>query len=260
MEISVLGPVEVTSDSGVGATVGGPRMRRLVAVLALADGSLRSIDSLADAVWGDASPPIGVRRTLMSYVSRLRLLLPDGAIQHASSGYRLSLAAVNIDASRFGAEVMGGQTASGLGDAVQACIGYDSALRRWRGDPLGEFVGEHWAEPDRVRLQELWPSATEGSFEAKLVLGQTLQITADLERAALATPNSDRLQRLLMVALYRSGRQVDALQHFQRVRRQLIDLGLEPSSLLRETEQRILDHDKQLGAGWPLSSALVQAR
>ncbi len=250
MEVQVLGPLEV-SDDGDSVAVGGARIRRLLLSLVLGNGSVVSIDSLIDAVWADGEPPDGARRTVMSYVSRLRGVLGDGVIEQTGAGYRLRKDTVAVDLSDFTNRIERARRLSVAGNAGGAAAQLDGALALWRGGLGQEFAGEHWIEPERVRFEELRLSALEARFEARLALDEHAAVLPDIEQAAAAHPERERLAYLHMLALYRCGRQVEALRQFQTVRFQLADVGVEPSVELRDLERRILDHDVELMASGP---------
>ncbi len=245
MEIRVLGPLEVVAHDDVIA-VGGARIRRLLAALLLADGAVVSIESLADAVWPDQQPPDGSRRTVMSYISRLRRAVGADLIEQTGSGYRLRKEMAVIDVSAFELAVEAGQQAGRSGDAGRAVSMFDQARGLWRGEPLGEFAGEHWVEPDRVRLVGLHRQAVEGRLEAKLALGDHAEVLVELEREDAENPDRECVAYLHMLALYRCGRQIEALRRFETLRSQLAELGLEPTTEVRELELQILNHDEEL--------------
>lgn len=243
MVVRMLGPLEIEVD-GEPVSIGGPRIRRLFASLVLADGSVRSVDSLIDAVWAGEVAPDGARRTLMSYVSRLRSALEVANVEQIAHGYRLDGGGVSTDVADFERLVAEAQLSRRAGNHVHAAALYAEALRLWRGDPLVEFAGEPWAEPERARLLTLHLAALEGVFESRIELGEHHEVLAALEAAADAHPDDEHLQFLHMLALYRSGQQSQALARYQWVRRHLAELGLDPSPELRDLEYGILTHDE----------------
>ncbi len=245
MKIRVLGPLEVEVDD-TRVAVGGPRIRRLLTVLTLASGSVRSVDVLTESVWSGETPPPQARRTLMSYVSRLRGILPRAMIEQVGSGYRLCPDDIWIDCDAFASDVVRSRRSLREGDPAGSVAGLDDALALWRGEPLAEFRGDHWADPERLRLGELRMVAMEGRFEAKLILGHVAEVFADVERQATTQPDRHHLQYLYILALYQSGRQVEALRRFQAIRQQLVELGLRPSLELRGLEYQILTQDERL--------------
>lgn len=245
MDVRLLGPLEIDIDDSP-VTVGGPRIRRLFLSLLLAKGAVRSIDSLSDAVWADEEPPDGARRTLMSYVSRLRSGLPEGTVEQVDPGYRINSDALLIDSDEFERLLASGQQALRAGNATHAVAILDEALGLWRGEPFSEFAGEHWVQPERVRLAELRGSAIEDRFAAKLDLEEHAEILGDLETAIAEFPDRERLRCIHMLGLYRAGRQTEALRQYQVFRERLAELGLEPSAELRDLERQILNHDSAL--------------
>jgi DNA-binding SARP family transcriptional activator/WD40 repeat protein len=245
VDVRMLGPLELVIDDSPVA-VGGPRIRRLLLSLLLAKGAVRSIDSLSDAVWADEEPPDGARRTLMSYVSRLRSGLPEGTVEQVEPGYRINTDALLVDSDEFERLLASGQQALRAGNATHAVAILDEALGLWRGEPLSEFAGEHWVQPERVRLTELRGSAIEDRFAAKLDLEEHGEILGDLEIAIAEFPDRERLRCIHMLGLYRAGRQTEALRQYQLFRERLAELGLEPSAELRDLERQILNHDSAL--------------
>ncbi|NNE11022.1 MAG: AfsR/SARP family transcriptional regulator, partial [Ilumatobacter sp.] len=162
----MLGPLEIVVD-GEPVSVGGPRMRRLFGSLALGNGSVRSTDSLIEAVWAEDEPPDGARRTVMSYVSRLRSALGEDVVEQIENGYRLDRSLVETDVHAFEQLVASGQRMFHAGNLPHALALFDEALDLWRGEPLAEFAGEPWAEPERTRLSLLRLSALEDAFAAR---------------------------------------------------------------------------------------------
>lgn len=245
MEIRVLGPIEVFGDDGP-VRLAGAMQRRLLAALVLEPRQTRSSDGLIDALWGQSSPP-SARKLLQVYVSRLRKVLPLPArIVTRNAGYALEIPAEAVDAVRF--ERLIGEArairrenprlaASLLGRALQLC----------RGQPYADVAYEDFARTEVERLEELRRVATEERLESLLALGQHEEALTQLSSLALSNPTHERLQGLTMLALYRSGRQTDALDLYASFRMRLRDeLGLEPGRELRELQRRILEHDASL--------------
>ncbi len=253
----MLGPIEIESD-GERRSVGGPRIRRLLGALVLARGAVCSIDALVDAVWGDGEPPPQAHRTLMSYVSRLRSSLPEGAVEQRPGGYRLDQRALTVDLERFESSVGRGRRHLRAGRSSQARASFEDALASWQGEPLGEFRGEHWAEAQRVHLLELWAQATEGRLEAMLELGLHREAVADIEAMTFEPVEREHFQYLAVLGLYRAGRQAEALRRYQTVRSALAEIGLDPSPELRHLEQQILVHDEELAEPSPGPGRVVR--
>ncbi|HSJ43807.1 MAG TPA: BTAD domain-containing putative transcriptional regulator [Euzebyales bacterium] len=250
MHVRVLGTLEVVTDDGGPVPLPSPKLRRLLAALVIDAGSVVSADRLADVVWGD-DPPKNATGALHNLVSRLRgRLRADDArpvtVETRAPGYTVTLARDMLDATRFADLVDRARAASG--DPAAAADLYDEALGLWRGDAYAEFRDEEFARAEAARLGELRVTATEERIEAALALGRTDDAVARLEVLNDAQPLRERPQALLMVALYRAGRQADALAAY-RDYRDLLDreLGLEPSAALRSLEQQILRGDPQLG-------------
>ena len=253
-EFSILGPFEVVAE-GHAVRLGGPKQAALLAVLLLGRGEVQSSDRLIDLLWGER-PPATAAKTLQVYVSNLRKLIGPEAIETSGRGYRLVVAAEDLDADRFEALASQGRRALSEGDAATARGLMGSALSLWRGEPLADFAYAPFAQPEIVRLGEARLAAVEGRIEADLALGNHAQVVAELEGLVTRHPARERLLGLLMLALYRSDRQVEALEVFRHGRQALADeLGLEPGPKLRELEQAILRHDQALAA--PRSSAPI---
>lgn len=253
MRYSVLGPVEVRSDGGELLLPKGRNQRLLLATLVSHAPRVVSVDRLVDALWGDR-PPADPSAALHTQVARLRALLRaggDGAqpIEREPYGYRLAAGPNDIDTTRFAALIATAGESPTPDDAL-ACI--DEALALWRGDPYEEFVAGRAFLAEIARLQELRTGALERRTELLLALGRTADALTTIEPVVLAAPLRERPVALAMEALYRAGRQSEALDAFQRHRRRLSeDLGLEPSPSLRQLELEILRHGRSLGIAAP---------
>ena len=233
---------------GAELQLGGPKQRALLAILLLEANHAVSADRLIDALWGD-HPPDTAKNTLQVYVSQLRKLLPEGALETVPPGYRLSVAPEALDLARFEELAQQGRAALGIGDAATAAQALGAALALWRGPALADLALEEFAQADAARLEELRLAVLEDRIEADLVLGRHGALVAELERLIQENPFRERLRAQLMLALYRSGRQAEALAVYQRTRRTLVDeLGIEPGESLRQLEQAILAHDPSLDA------------
>ena len=244
-QFSLLGPLSVSSD-GEPIALGGQKRRALLAVLLLEANQVVSSDRLIDALWGE-DPPETARNTIQVYISQLRKLLPDGALETTPPGYRLVIEADSVDLFEFMRLSEKGRTALGAADAAGAADALRAALALWRGAPLADLPWEPFAQAEIVRLEELRLAALEDRIEADLALGRHGQLVIELERLVAEQPFRERLRTQLMLALYRSGRQTDALAVYQRARRTLVDeLGIEPSESLRQLERAILAHDPAL--------------
>ena len=242
----ILGPLEVV-DEGRPVSLGGPKQRALLAILLLGRGAMVPSDRLIDQLW-DERPPATAAKTLHGYVSHLRKALGDEVLLTRGGGYLLDAAPDQVDAERFEAIAADARRALSAGDAAGARALLDEALGLWRGEPLADLAYEPFAQGAIARLEEARVAALEDRIDADLVLGLHSGLVGELEGLVNAHPNRDRLRGELMLALYRSGRQADALEVYRQGRLSLDELGLEPGPELRALEQRILIHDPTLAA------------
>ena len=217
----------------------------MLALLVLRAGEVVSIvDTLVDELWGEQPPPTAAKN-VQGYVVRLRKVLGDGVLVTQAPGYALRVDVGRLDAARFQALVEDARLEQARGAARRL----EGALDLWRGPPLADFTYEPFAQEEIRRLEELRLSALEDRIEADLALGRHEQVVGELESLARAYPLRERLQRLLLVALYRCGRQTEALEAYRATRRRFVDdLGVEPSPALRRLERAILEHDPSLEA------------
>jgi DNA-binding SARP family transcriptional activator len=250
LELGLLGPFEVRIDDGEPVALGGVRQRALLAVLGLHANQVVSTDRLIDELWGE-HPPSTALHTVQVFVSRLRGALgPAGErLLTRPPGYVLELGADELDAGRCKRLYDSGRSALGAGDAAGAAALLQAAQALWRGPPLAEFTYEPFAQATIARLEELRLSCREEIIEAELALGRHAEVVSELESLVREQPLRERPRGQLMLALYRSGRQAEALEAFQQARRMLVDeLALDPSPALQELEQRILRQDPSLDA------------
>src|ERR671931_806185 len=246
-DFGLLGPLQVSRE-GSELQLGGPKQRALLAILLLEANHAVSADRLIDALWGD-HPPDTAKNTLQVYVSQLRKLLPEGSLETVPPGYRLGVESDALDLSRFEELAHQGRAALGIGDAATAAQALGAALALWRGPALADLALEPFAQTEAARLEELRLAVLEDRIEADLALGRHGPLVAELEHLIVQNPFRERLRAQLMLALYRSGRQAEALAVYQRTRRTLVDeLGIEPGESLRQLEQAILAHDPSLDA------------
>jgi YVTN family beta-propeller protein len=242
----ILGPLEVV-DQERSVPLGGPKQRALLAILVLRRGEVVSSDRLIDQLWNER-PPATAAKTLQGYMSHLRKALGDDVLLTRGGGYLLAAAPDQVDAECFETIVANARRALSTGDATGARALLDDALGLWRGEPLADLAYEPFAHGEIARLEESRLAALEDRIDADLELGLHRDLVAELEALVTLHPNRDRLRGELMLALYRSGRQTDALEVYSRRRVALDDeLGLEPGPELRALEQRILAHDPTLG-------------
>jgi predicted ATPase/DNA-binding SARP family transcriptional activator len=240
LELRFLGPVQAVR-AGRDVALGGPRQRAVLALLALDAGRVVPASRLAEELWL-GRPPLGAAKTLRSYVSRLRsALAPEVAVVPRGGGYALSVGPSQVDVGRFEALVAEGRAALSAGEAAAAGNRFREALALWRGPAFADVAEVEPLAREASRLEELRLVAVEGRLEADLAAGSHGEVAGELERLVAEYPLRERLWRLLMLALYRDGRQADALAAYQQARAMLAgELGLEPGPELRELEQAIL--------------------
>jgi predicted ATPase/DNA-binding SARP family transcriptional activator len=240
LEVRLLGPFEVIV-AGKPVEVRGAKRQALVAFLALRAGRVVATDSLVDALWG-SDLPAAPRNAVQHHVTRLRRALGPEAIRLAPDGYALEGAVV--DAFQFEELLAAARAALRAGDPRSATETIAAALALWRGPPLLGLPDSAWARAEAGRLEALRFDALEERFEAALALGEHAEIEPAVRAALEESPFRERLWGQLMLALYRSGRQADALEAFQEARRELSEeLALEPGPELRRLQQAILAHD-----------------
>jgi DNA-binding SARP family transcriptional activator/class 3 adenylate cyclase len=253
MEYGILGPLEVTAG-GRPVLLAGVKQRSLLAILLLHAEHVVSTDRLIDLLW-EEEPPGTAPNTLQVYVSQLRKLLEPGrgrgqrgsVLVRQSPGYVLHVGPDQIDARRFERLAAEGRRAMDEGMPEVAADVLGRALALWRGPALADFSYEPFARNETARLEELRMSAWEERIEAELALGRHPDVVGELEALVSQHPLREGLRRQLMLALYRSGRQAEALQAYQDARKVLDDeLGIEPSSSLRELEAAILRQESSL--------------
>ena len=250
MEFRVLGPLEIRDDEGHELPLGQGRERTLLALLLLHANEAVSLDRIVEDLWEDGAPPTA-DKMVRNLVSHLRRLI-DGRLVTAGRGYRLDVPAASLDLERFEALAAQGRRELAAGRPAAAAATLTDALSLWRGPPLDEFAYERFAVGEIARLEELRVTAVEDQVEAKLALGLHAEAVPELEQLVERYPLRERLHRQLMVAFYRAGRQVEALEHYRRARAMLVEeLGLEPTEELRDLERAILGHDPVLAAPAP---------
>jgi DNA-binding SARP family transcriptional activator len=243
LEFRILGELEVV-DGGRRLDLGGAKQRAVLAILLLRRGEAVSSDRLIDELWGER-PPATAAKTLQVYVSHLRKALGDGTLLTRAPGYVMRLEPGQLDADRFQALL---EEARGQ-EPAQASGRLREALALWRGEPLADFRYDSFAQEEIRRLEELRLSALEERIECDLALGRHEDVLSELESLVQAHPLRERLQGQLMLALYRCGRQAEALDAYRAARRRLVEeLGLEPSPELQRLERAILAHDPSLEA------------
>jgi DNA-binding SARP family transcriptional activator len=245
MEFRILGPLEVRGDAGAVA-LGGAKQRALLALLLLNANQVVSSDRLIDALW-EEGPPATARKALQLYVSHLRKLLGRERLCTEAAGYVLRVGAEELDLARF--ERLRAQAVLALSaeDFAEASQLLAEAMRLWRGPALVDFRYHAFAQSDIARLDELRLAALEDRLRADLELGRQAELVGELEALVSHHPLRERLRQLLMLALYRAGRQAEALEAYRAARRTLVDeLGIEPTRELQNLERAILAHDPLL--------------
>ena len=246
IEYRVLGPLEVREGDRP-LPLGGAKQRALLALLILNANRVVSRERLIDELWGD-EPPETVVTSVQVYVSRLRKLLPPETLVTRAPGYLLDAERDEIDLFRFERLVADGREALGKDDAANAARILRDALELWRGPALAEFAPEPFAQIEGGRLDGLRVAALEARIQADLALGRTADLIGELEVLIAEHPHRERLTGQLMLALYRSGRQTEALVAYGRLRTTLDELGLEPGENLQVLERQILNHDPEIEA------------
>ena len=260
MEFSVLGPLEVRAG-GRAVSLGGAKPRGVLAFLLLHAGEPVSADRLALALWGDeASASTG--QTVQVYVSRLRRALgADCGLLTTPAGYLMRVDDGELDLDRFERLVADGRRALAEDAPERAAAVLDEALSLWRGPPLGDLGSLPFAAHELARLEEQRLEAVELSMQAGLAAGRHAELVPDLRQLAREHPWREQLHAHLMLALYRSGRQADALEAYRRAREVLVEeLGIEPGAELAELHAQILAHDPVLAAPAPPVPPAVSPR
>jgi predicted ATPase/DNA-binding SARP family transcriptional activator len=247
MEIRLFGDLEAV-EGGVTRSVRGPKQRALLALLALQRGEPISGDRLIDTLWGEDTPG-NPANSLQSLVAQLRRALGSDAIVTSDAGYALRVRPDDVDIYRFERMIAESRRAAGEGRAPEASSLLAAALSLARGEALAEFAYASFADGERTRITELLLLAFELRAEAELAVGHHEQLVGELEASCRQNPLRERLWELLMLALYRSGRQAEALRAYSEARDRLVDeLGIEPGDALRDLEARILAQDPAIAA------------
>jgi DNA-binding SARP family transcriptional activator len=245
LEFGILGPLEARAG-GEPVPLGGARQRAVLAVLLTHAGELVSADRLIDELWGD-NPPGTAANVLQGYVSHLRKALGREAIATRDPGYVVELEHGQLDLHRFEAVVEEGRRALAGGDPERAAALLREGLALWRGPALADFAYEPFAQAEIARLEELRLVAVERRIEADLALGRHAEVAGELEALIAKHPLRERLRAQLMLALYRAGRQAEALEAYRVARAALVDgLGIDPSPALQDLERAILRQDPAL--------------
>ena len=252
MEFKLLGPLEA-SDGPTPIDLGGRKQRALLARLLLDANRTVATDRLVDDLWGEEVPE-SAQKMVQIYVSQLRKVLPKDMVRTRPPGYALEIDPAAIDLVRFERLRREGEAAHAAGNADLAAERLREALALWRGDPLVEFQ-EPFARVEAARLAELHLACIEARIDADLDRGRHAELVAELDALVARHPLREGLRARQLLALYRSGRQSEALSSYQAFRTQLAEeLGLEPSAELKEIERQILRHDSHLDLEAPAPS------
>jgi len=254
LEFRVLGPLEALVD-GSPARLGGPRQRALLALLLVHANEVVPVARLVDEVWGE-EPPVTAGNVLQTYVSQLRKALGRDVIATRGRGYVAAVVDGALDLRVFERRASAGARALEDGRSGVAAVEFRGALALWRGPALADLADEPCARTVAARLDELRLVALERAIDADLACGRDAELLAELEELVAQHPLHERFRAQQMVALYRCGRQADALEAFQRARRTLVaELGIEPGAALRDVQRAILEQDPALAPTRPHSSA-----
>jgi DNA-binding SARP family transcriptional activator len=253
LRFEVLGPVRGWRGESE-AELGSPQQRAVLAMLLLARGRQVSLDSLADGLWGEGVPRAGAG-TVRTYISRLRRGAGQGAgqghglpVQSAGDGYLLRVDQALLDLAVFEGRLREARKARARGDAAGSAAILGEALGMWHGAALAGVPGPY-AVSRRVPLSELQLAVTEEKLALEVSLGEHAAAIAGLRAMLVADPLRESATELLMLALYRCGRQAEALRAFEDVRRRLAqDLGIDPGPALQAMRQRVLRADRRLVA------------
>jgi YVTN family beta-propeller protein len=265
VEFGILGPLEVRV-SGRPVPLGGPRQRAVLALLLLEANRVVSMDRLAEDVWG-GDPPEGWASTLQTYVFHLRQALePDrsrgaasGVLVTRGRGYLLRVDREHLDGALFQDGFTAGRAALEAGRYAEAAETLRQALDLWRGPVLADLADYAFTRPEAARLEELRVAALEARIDADLALGRHDALTAELERLVAGHPLRERLHAQLMLAMYRCGRQAEALAAYRRVRDLLAgELGIDPGEPLERLHAAVLAHDRALD--WTTAPALADGQ
>jgi len=261
LEFGILGPLEVVGETGAAVRLGGPRQRATLAILLLHSNSVVSVDDLADALYAGAAPVTAVTQ-VQRQISELRKAVgSESVIETRSPGYLIRLAPDQLDLHRF--ERLTGEASRALadGEVQPAADLLREALGLWRGAPLADLAYESFAQAAIERLREIRVGALELRIEADLALARHSQLVGELEELVAEHPLREGFRGQLMLALYRSGRQAEALEVYRKTREALVDeLGIEPTPALHQLERAILAQDQSLDLERNTGSRVSAAR
>ncbi|MGA2469640.1 MAG: BTAD domain-containing putative transcriptional regulator [Solirubrobacteraceae bacterium] len=270
MRFGILGPLQVIGDDGRELALGGRMPRTVLAILLLRANEVVSSDRLVEELWAGA-PPASAAKGLHVHVSRLRRALaasPPGLggerLVTAAGGYLLRIAPDELDVQRCQRLIGEGRSLLAAGDLDRALAALNAALELWRGEVLCDFEYDGFAQAEIARLGELRAAVLEERVAVEMLLGRQAQVLGELERLVREYPFRERLRGQLMLALYRTGRQAEALAAYRTARSVLVDeLGIEPSVELRHLHEAILAQDETLlehDSAQPAASARARTR
>jgi branched-chain amino acid transport system substrate-binding protein len=247
LDFRILGPLEVRDGQDV-LRLGGSKQRGVLALLLLSRNEVVSTDRLVDRLWGDF-PPEDAAMALQAHVSRLRKALPGGPeiLVTQAPGYEIRVSPGQLDLDRFHSRVAEGRSALDAGDAERAARVLRTALELWRGRPLADLQDEPFAPEATAHLEDAWLDAIGARVDVDLALRRHPELVSELRALVREHPLRESFRAQLMLALYRSGRQAEALDAYTDTRRVLNDeLGLEPGPALQRLQQQILVQDSEL--------------
>ena len=253
MRFGILGPLQAVGDDGLELALGGRMPRAVLALLLLRANEVVSSDQLVEELWAGAPPASGAKG-LHVHVSRLRRALaaghsdPDGErLVTTAGGYVLRVGPEELDVQRCERLIGEGRSLLAAGRPDQALAALSGAVELWRGDVLADFQYDAFAQGEIARLGELRAAVLEERIAVEMLLGREAQVLGELERLVRDYPYRERLRGQLMLALYRTGRQAEALAAYRAARSALVDeLGIEPSVELRQLHEAILAQDGAL--------------
>jgi DNA-binding SARP family transcriptional activator len=257
MDFRILGPLDVVGPDGP-IRIDGGKVRALLELLLLHANEVIPGDRLVDSLWGD-SPSESAEHAVEVYISRLRRGLGQDRIETHPPGYRVRVEPGELDLHRFQALTAGARAAFEADDAARATRMLQDAEALWRGPALAELRSLEPSRHEVIRLDELRLAATTARIDAMLATGRHAEVVPEVEQLVAEHPFQERIRAQHMLALYRSDRQVDALEAYQAARRALDeDLGLEPGPALQQLQVAILRQDPELrAAGWPLPGSAI---
>src|SRR3954451_5225092 len=247
MDFRILGPLEAL-DGTRPVALGGRRRRAVLAALLLHANETVSNERLVDELWGE-SPPANALKTLQVNVSRLRKALPEGMLMTRGHGYELRVDADELDARRFERLLEEGRVELAAERPERALEALEAGLALWRGAPLADLAYEPFAQSEIARLDDQRLAALQARIDTDLALGKHAHVIGELQRLTSEHPLREGLHAQLMLALYRSGRQAEALEAYRKARATLVEgLGIEPGEELRAMERAVLAQDAALAA------------